>query len=168
MSEFSLSIDYCSELDALADLLAGISRGGDFAASGALTSILPGVIVDGVGRIAFPLLPEQAKKIASVADQAPYGRGEETLIDRDIRDVLQIEPGRFQLLGETWDTTLRKIVGSVAQGLGCEDVEIKAELSSYYFIRLAASFPVTETLRRHPECLRPSSFACHRSTTVGS
>jgi hypothetical protein len=128
VSEFSLGIDYCSELDALADLLAGISKGGDFAASGALTSILPGVIVDGVGRIAFPLLPEQAKKIASVADQAPYGRGEKTLIDRDIRDVLQIEPGRFQLLGETWNTTLRQIVGSVAQGLGCEDVEIKAEL----------------------------------------
>lgn len=146
MSDFSLKIDYCSELNSLADLLTGITRGGEFATSGSLTSILPGVKVDGVGRVAFPLLPEQATKIASVADQAPYGRGEDTLVDRNIRDVLQIEPGRFQLLGGSWEKTLRQIVDRATQGLGCETAGVKAELYKL-LIYPAGGF-----------------FSCHRDT----
>lgn len=128
MSDSPIEIEYCLELDELAELLEGVTRGGSFATSGALTSILPGLIVEDVGRIAFPLLPEQAERIASTADQAPYGRGEDTLIDRSVRDVLQIAPGRFQLLGDDWDATLGRIVKQVTQGLGCETLGVKADL----------------------------------------
>ena len=40
---------------------------------------MPQLEVRDVGRISLPLLPIQAEQLVSVAEQAPYGRGQETL-----------------------------------------------------------------------------------------
>ena len=38
---------------------------------------MPTIDIDGVGRIAFPILPVQAERLVAIAEAAPYGRGEE-------------------------------------------------------------------------------------------
>ena len=59
---------------------------GSFATDGVLKeSPLPGLDIKGIGPISFPLGEEQAKKIISVAKQAPFGLGEKTLVDEKVR-----------------------------------------------------------------------------------
>jgi hypothetical protein len=38
---------------------------------------MPTIEVDGVGRIAFPILPVQAERLVAIADAAPYGRSDQ-------------------------------------------------------------------------------------------
>ena len=111
----------------VAQLLAGVRRSGDFHVSGTLETLAPGLQVEGVGPVALPLLKEQAERLVSVARQAPFGRGSETLVDTDVRRTWQIDSGQVSLTGRTWADTLETIVGRVADGLSV-DGQVSAEL----------------------------------------
>jgi hypothetical protein len=102
----------------LAALLGTVRRPGDFFASGSVDLLAPLVEVEGVGPIALPLLPAQGRQLIAVAEQAPYGRGEATLVDLAVRRTWQIEAGRVRIRGKHWAGTLETIVGKVADGLG--------------------------------------------------
>src|SRR5262245_36207650 len=69
----------------LAALLSTVSRAGDFFVAGRIEIFAPRLEVDGVGPIALPLLPAQAGELVAAAERAPYGRGEETLVDTSVR-----------------------------------------------------------------------------------
>ncbi|HXP70547.1 MAG TPA: 2OG-Fe(II) oxygenase, partial [Candidatus Dormibacteraeota bacterium] len=102
----------------LAALLSGVDRHGDFYTAGTCEIVAPGLDVQGVGPIALPLLPVQAEQLIAIAQQAPYGRGEQTLVDTEVRRTWQIDPERVQIRGRAWDRTLENIVGRAAEGLG--------------------------------------------------
>lgn len=51
------------------------SHPGEFYASGTLDMHPFQLHVEGLGRIAMPLLPVQAEELVALAEQAPYGRG---------------------------------------------------------------------------------------------
>ena len=71
---------------------------GDFATQGVEKKHpAPGLWVNGVGCIAIPLLATQATQLKGVCEQAPFGRGEHTLVDKTIRNALQLSPDQFQL-----------------------------------------------------------------------
>ncbi len=74
----------------------------------------------------MPLLPEQAERIIGVAEAAPYGRGEETVVNLAVRRCWQIGPDRVRLGGRHWARTLDRIVARVTEGLGVSD-PVKAE-----------------------------------------
>ena len=61
-----------------------------------------------------------------VADPAPYGRGEQTLVDPAVRRCWQIGPDRVRIRGRHWARTLETILARVAEGLGV-DAPITAE-----------------------------------------
>ncbi|HKM52822.1 MAG TPA: hypothetical protein VJY33_05375, partial [Isosphaeraceae bacterium] len=65
----------------LAELLSTVQRPGDFFVAGTVEFRAPVLDVEGVGRLALPLLPAQAAELAAAAEPAPYGRGEETILD---------------------------------------------------------------------------------------
>jgi predicted 2-oxoglutarate/Fe(II)-dependent dioxygenase YbiX len=102
----------------LAELLSGVERPGDFSMSGTCEFLAPGLDVQGVGPIALPLLPVQAEQLVAVAERAPYGRGEETLVDTDVRRTWQIDSDRIRIHGRAWTRTLETIVARAAEGLG--------------------------------------------------
>jgi predicted 2-oxoglutarate/Fe(II)-dependent dioxygenase YbiX len=102
----------------LAALLGGVDRPGDFYTAGTCEIFAPGLDVQGVGPIALPLLPVQAEQLIGIAQHAPYGRGEQTLVDTEVRRTWQIGPERVQIRGRSWDRTLENIVGRAAEGLG--------------------------------------------------
>ncbi len=79
---------------------------------------MPAIDVDGVGRIAFPILPAQAERLVAIAEAAPYGRGEETVVDREVRRTWQVDSARVRIGGRHWEKTLGDIVADVALGLG--------------------------------------------------
>ncbi|HEY6849694.1 MAG TPA: 2OG-Fe(II) oxygenase [Terracidiphilus sp.] len=102
----------------LAALLGGVDRPGDFYTAGTCEIFAPGLDVQGVGPIALPLLPVQAEQLIAIAQHAPYGRGEQTLVDTEVRRTWQIDPERVQIRGRAWDRTLENIVDRAAEGLG--------------------------------------------------
>jgi len=111
----------------LAAVLSMVSRPGDFFVSGTTEILAPRLEVDGVGLVALPLLPMQAEQLVAIAERAPYGRGENTLVDTDIRRTWQIGADRVRIGGKHWARTIEAILARVAEGLGVAE-PITAEL----------------------------------------
>src|SRR6266446_376863 len=111
----------------LAAVLSTVRRPGDFFASGTTELLAPLLKVDGVGPVALPLLPMQAEQLVAVAERAPYGRGEETLVDTAVRRTWQIGADRLRIQGKHWARTLETILARVADGLGVSE-PVAAEL----------------------------------------
>ena len=103
---------------ALLDSLRTVERSGDFCVAGVRNILMPTLDVDDVGRIAFPLLPVQAERIIAIAEPAPYGRGAETVVDRDVRRTWQIDSVKVRIGGRQWEKTLAGLVAEAALGLG--------------------------------------------------
>ncbi len=102
----------------LLDSLRSIERPGDFCVGGIREIFMPAIDVDGVGRIAFPILPAQAERLVAIAEAAPFGRGDETVVDREVRRTWQVNSARVRIGGRHWEKTLDELVADVALGLG--------------------------------------------------
>ncbi len=102
----------------LAEVLSTVSRPGNFFVSGSSEMLAPQLEVDGVGRVAMPLLPMQAEQLVAVAERAPYGRGEDTVLDTNVRRTWQISADQVRIGGKHWARTLDAILARVAEGLG--------------------------------------------------
>jgi hypothetical protein len=100
------------------DSLRSVERPGDFCVGGMREIFTPTIEVDGVGRIAFPILPDQAERLVAIAEAAPYGRGAQTVVDREVRRTWQIDPAKIRIGGRHWDKTLAGLVADIALGLG--------------------------------------------------
>ncbi|NDZ18985.1 hypothetical protein C7T35_21950 [Variovorax sp. WS11] len=109
-----------------AKLLRTVRTPGDYYATGACAIPLPRLEVAGVGAIALPLLSVQAGQLIGVAERAPYGRGQETLIDTEVRRTWQINAERVLIEGKNWARTLSAIVERAATGLGVTDAVVPA------------------------------------------
>ena len=107
--------------NALLDSLRSVERPGDFCVGGIRAVFMPTIDVDGVGRIAFPIIPDQAKRLIAIAEAAPYGRGEETVVDREVRRVWQIDSAKVRIGGRHWEKTLAGLVADIALGLGVSE-----------------------------------------------
>ena len=102
----------------LAQLLKSVQRPGDFYSVGTCEIFAPGLEVEGIGPVSLPLLSTQAEQLIAVAKRAPFGRGEQTLVDTDVRRTWQIDAGRVRIHGQGWARSLAGIVERVAGGLG--------------------------------------------------
>ena len=102
---------------ALAEVIIPIERPGGFQVSGSFDIHPPRLEVDGVGVIALPLLPFQAEALVAAAEQAPYGRGTETLVDTTVRRTWQVDAARVHLTGARWAADLAAVVARVREGL---------------------------------------------------
>jgi predicted 2-oxoglutarate/Fe(II)-dependent dioxygenase YbiX len=111
----------------LAKILTDVDRPGDYFVTGRAEFLAPRIEVEGVGLIALPLLPAQAKQLIKAATRAPFGRGAETVVDTKVRRTWQIEAGRVTVGGKHWPRTLDDIVTRAAEGLGVKG-QVTAEL----------------------------------------
>ena len=114
-------------MERLEKVLAPLRDSCDFAAFGILPTVLPGLEVEGAGPIGLPVSAEEAGRLIAVADQAPYGRGTETIVDTDVRQVWQIEPSRFALRNPGWEAQIEEIVTAVRQRFAI-DGKVRHEL----------------------------------------
>ena len=107
--------------DALLDCLRSVERPGEFCVGGQREIFMPAIDVEGVDRLAFPLPAVQAERLIAVGEAAPHGRGEETVLDLDVRRTWQIDLGTVRIGGRRWETTLAELVSDAARGLGVEE-----------------------------------------------
>lgn len=115
-------------LKGLRQALTKIDRPGSFCVSGAVRLSHPGLEVKGMGPIGLPLSPAQAKELKERCQQAPYGKGESTLVDKSVRQVWHLEPGAFALINPEWSGVLAEILQKVQEELGLEKERLESHL----------------------------------------
>ena len=85
--------------------------------------------VEGFGPVRFPVTPAKARKLASIGQPARFGRGEQTLTDRDVRDTWEIP--KHLVCAEWNDAALPAILETVQYELGLPSAsELTADLHS--------------------------------------
>ena len=114
--------------DGLVKALDKINRPGSFAVGGSIPALLPGLEVKGLGQIGLPLAAAQAKELIEHCEQAPYGKGQETLVDTSVRKVWRLTPKKFQLTNPIWELVLKQVVSSVQSELGLEKQKLQSHL----------------------------------------
>jgi hypothetical protein len=123
-----IEIEYNQELKPLEAVLSGVKQPGDFFVCGVIEIPMPRVEVEGAGTLSFPVPDAQIASVVRRAERAPYGRGEETIVDTSVRNVWQIAPEKVKIGGKSWAANFENIVSKVKAGLGCEDASVYAEL----------------------------------------
>lgn len=109
-------------------LLAGIDRPTTICSFGDRPVTLPGLDVKGIGPIGLPLGKAQARELIQQCQQAPYGKGTETVVDTDVRRVWELDPASFELTNPQWQAFIDSIVADVRTDLGLGDLKLKAHL----------------------------------------
>jgi hypothetical protein len=112
----------------LLQALAKIDRPGSFCTSGSYPALLPGLDVSGLGQVGLPLTATTAKELQKYCEQAPYGKGEQTLVDTNVRRVWRMTPERFALTNPDWQPFLHDMLGKVQNGLGLENQPLESHL----------------------------------------
>lgn len=77
--------------------------------------------VEGVGRVQMPIVAEQAEQLCRVGSLAHYGLGEDTLLDRAVRDTWKIPEDKIVSDIMRWQPTLDAVVQQLADDLGIPD-----------------------------------------------
>ena len=111
----------------LEDLVGTLGESSQFVSQGSLPPLLPGLNVQGAGLIGLPVSAADAKRLIVQAEQAPYGRGEKTILDTNVRRVWQLDPAQFALENREWDGHVAAIVDAVRQDFGIAQ-KVKPEL----------------------------------------
>lgn len=123
-----IEVEYNQQLKHLEAILSDVKQPGDFFIAGAVEIPIPRVEVGDVGTLSFPIPHPQIKAMVQQATRAPYGRGEETIVDTSVRNVWQIAPGAVKISGKSWAKSFENILAKVTAGLGCEGAKVSAEL----------------------------------------
>ena len=128
---FSRYLTFDERLGGLSNLISSVDRPGDYCVNGRFFTPMPRICSEATGVLAFPLQPAQLQGLVALAERAPYGRGEETILDRSVRDCWQISPDQVAVGGGSWDETFGHILDRAAEGLGYAADEVQAELYKF-------------------------------------
>jgi len=87
--------------------------------------------VRGVGPIELPVSQAQAKQLCMLARPARHGRGEQTVLDRRVRDTWEIPKSRVKIDKRRWNRTLQPVLDRLGHDLGLPSGRtLRAELHS--------------------------------------
>ncbi len=89
-----------------------------YCVKGSLPNMLPHIQIPGVGPITWPIRMGIAKQIISVSQQAPFGKGLQTLVDTTVRNTFELSPDQFTITNPEWIEAIQKAVVTIATRLG--------------------------------------------------
>ena len=134
-----------SYIRSIVKTLNSVTRPGSFANGGTFLLPLPGLkIPSGVeGFVGLPASDAQAKAIITVCSQAPYGRGEETIVDTSVRNTWQLDPAYFTIMNPEWNTGIKNLTDVVKRELGCDpSLNVRCELYKFLLYEQGSFFKV--------------------------
>lgn len=108
--------------------LDSIQGTGAFYSTGAFPLIYPGLHIEGLGEIAFPLQPEQANAIAAIAQKAPFGKGSATITDTAVRSAWEIDAKQITFRNLDWTALMAQLLEQVKVDMGIETQTVSAKL----------------------------------------
>ena len=105
--------------DALNDALRSIRPTGDFAAWSTVPDYVdPALVVDDAGPIKLPLQEADAQRIIAASHQAPFGKGSETVIDRDVRNTWELNFEQFRITNAGFHASLMSATRLLGKSFG--------------------------------------------------
>ncbi|KAF9044405.1 hypothetical protein BJ165DRAFT_1390309 [Panaeolus papilionaceus] len=104
-------------------LYHALSKNFDFAGNYYHRSVEPNapnpiLTIEGIGLIGLPLSERDAQMIVSRAAQAPFGKGDQTIVDTSVRDTWEIEPAHVSFQNPKWKTFVDETAMKVWKALG--------------------------------------------------
>ncbi|KAK0641423.1 hypothetical protein B0T16DRAFT_214481 [Cercophora newfieldiana] len=125
--------------DGLCEVLNSIKSAGSFAAVGKLgqTTLKP-IAVKDVGPVEYPLAEPMARQLIGKARQAPFGKGNKTIVDTSVRNTWELDASQLDLSPE-WDPVIKTVCRWAAQQLGITE-PISAELYKMLIYEKGAMF----------------------------
>ena len=70
--------------------------------------LLPGLVVKGK-RFSLPLKEDTGPMLAALCQVAPYGKGDQTLVDPVVRDALQVDAADFSFENSAADSAMERL-----------------------------------------------------------
>ena len=93
----------------------------EFAISNVIPSFpLPGIVIPEFGVLPLPLTEANAKQLQSSLQQAPHGRGTETVLDLNVRNCWQLEPAKFRIENPAFHQQVTELVKTARDRLGIQ------------------------------------------------
>src|SRR5205809_327466 len=109
----------------LAEAIGQATRSAHFCVAGTLPVVDPGIDVNGLGALRFPLKRAMAKELVAHCQVAPYGKGTQTLVDRKVRNTFELDPKKFRLSQE-WNAAVAGAAQLAARQLGLPADHVEA------------------------------------------
>lgn len=109
-------------------VLNEIKGSGSFVSHHEAAFEFPGLEVDGMGEISYPVNEVQAKSLINKAHRAPFGKGTKTILDDKVRRGWEIDASDLTFTAKGWDGFLDKVLDQVKPDLGIEDYTISVSL----------------------------------------
>lgn len=107
-----------SARDRLALLLSGAADHEAFSAARTAPTDDLQLEVRGVGPIKLPVSQAQARQLCLLARPARHGRGEQTVLDRRVRDTWEVPNSRVKIDKRRWNRTLQPVLDRLGHDLG--------------------------------------------------
>lgn len=85
----------------------------------------PGLRIEGHPAFPLPLTTSDAEVIKAACKEAPFGKGEDTVVNTSVRKTWELNHAQFQLINPEWAGFLQKVYLTAADGLGLTDVSVK-------------------------------------------
>jgi hypothetical protein len=104
--------------DHLAAVLGEVRAPGSFSAQRKAPAGDLHLEVRGLGPLTLPVPEAQARQLCQLARPAQYGKGEQTLLDRRVRDTWEIPKSRVKLDKRAWNRTLLPVLEGLRADLG--------------------------------------------------
>jgi len=112
----------------LLEILEKIKGSGSFVSSDNSPFIFPGMEVEGIGEIGFPVNSLEAKDMIRVARKAPFGKGSKTMLDTAVRSSWEIDACEISFNNNDWNKFIKSIIERIKPELGLEEYEVTANL----------------------------------------
>ncbi|GBE89811.1 hypothetical protein SCP_1701360 [Sparassis crispa] len=87
--------------------------------------------LDHLGTVGLPLSVREAEAIKSQAEQAPFGKGERTVIDKTVRDTWEMDAKQVRFDSPAWNLFLDRVVQEVCAELGVNIAASKPRCELY-------------------------------------
>ncbi|HVX13657.1 MAG TPA: 2OG-Fe(II) oxygenase [Pirellulales bacterium] len=116
-----------STIEWLTNAIGRAIRSAKFCVAGCLPVVDPGLEVEELGPVDFPLKRGVAKQLIASCRVAPYGKGTRTLVDTKVRNTFELDPKQFRL-GDQWNSAVSDATRTVAQQLGLPADRLEARL----------------------------------------
>lgn len=92
----------------------------------------PYFAISGLGIVGLPLNDRDARRIISCATLAPFGKGERTLIDKDVRNTWELDSARISFANHKWAKYIKdEVCVEVCKSLGVDLGDNPPQLELY-------------------------------------
>ena len=131
-------MDKPTTVEWLSKAIEQATRSTKFCVSGCLPVVDPGMEVEGLGTITLPLKPKTAKELVASCQLAPYGKGNQTLVDKNVRNTFELDPKKF-CLSDAWNGQSPMQRVRLRNSLDCRRNDWKPGCTSCWCMRRAGS-----------------------------